>query len=282
MGYPDVPHKGKAGEPGTDPGHEDELGQKLHEIARQHGFTLEAVAVMWAALQQGGGMAQFSHPEFGGRGQWMSNGMMMLGDMFNRSLATRVSALCEALAPLALGHTELRAAIGSAGSAGTWWPSAFGRPATAGSQNDTRYAWFADQKALLIHRAGHVEAYDTADHQIRGAAQQQGGSPGTLSFSSQHGPVDVATLERIALPHEPTSGASNREPMHDVPFERLPVSKVAAFEGASQPSTGPKDRRLALAQEILDTLERLAELQIKGVLTEEEFRAKKTELLARL
>ena len=38
-----------------------------------------------------GAMAQFSHPEFGGSGQWMRGGMIMVSDMFNNYLKGRRS-----------------------------------------------------------------------------------------------------------------------------------------------------------------------------------------------
>ena len=47
-----------------------------------------------------GGMAQFRHPEFGGSGQWMSGGAVMISDMFNNALKARVDALCNELAGL--------------------------------------------------------------------------------------------------------------------------------------------------------------------------------------
>jgi hypothetical protein len=37
--------------------------------------------MMFAVLNGNGGMAQFSHGEFGGSGQWMRGGMTMIGDM---------------------------------------------------------------------------------------------------------------------------------------------------------------------------------------------------------
>jgi len=50
--------------------------------------------MMYAVLNGNGSMAQFSHPGFGGSGQWMRGGMLMLGDMFNHGLKSRVDALC--------------------------------------------------------------------------------------------------------------------------------------------------------------------------------------------
>jgi hypothetical protein len=43
-------------------------------------------------------MAQFRHPEFGGTGQWMRCGMIMIGEMFNNTLKARVEALCNDIA----------------------------------------------------------------------------------------------------------------------------------------------------------------------------------------
>ena len=71
-------------------------GQRLvQDLARRHDFSKEAVTEMLSAIVAGHGrMAQFSHPEFAGNGQWMSGGMLMLGDMFNQALKSRVDALC--------------------------------------------------------------------------------------------------------------------------------------------------------------------------------------------
>jgi hypothetical protein len=71
-------------------------GEKIAgDLARRHGFSVDAVThMMYAVLNGNGSMAQFSHPEFGGSGQWMRSGMLMLGDMFNYGLKGRVDALC--------------------------------------------------------------------------------------------------------------------------------------------------------------------------------------------
>ena len=45
-------------------------------------------------------MAQFNLSEPGGSGQWMSGGMVMVGDVFNRGLKARVDSLCNDLAAL--------------------------------------------------------------------------------------------------------------------------------------------------------------------------------------
>ena len=70
--------------------------QVVNDLSQRHGFSHDAVMhMMFAVLNGNGSMAQFSHPDFGGSGQWMRGGMMMLGDMFNHGLKSRVDALCQ-------------------------------------------------------------------------------------------------------------------------------------------------------------------------------------------
>src|ERR1700754_3003673 len=70
----------------------------IDELAERHGFSRDAVTSMLESVARGHGtMAQFDHPEFGGRGQWMGGGMTMVSDRFNDSLKSRVAALCSDL-----------------------------------------------------------------------------------------------------------------------------------------------------------------------------------------
>src|SRR3954465_6270814 len=81
---------------------------KIAEIAQRHGVSTDGVLTMLDALQRGGGgMAQFSHPEFGGSGQWMRGGMTMIGDMFNNALKARVDGLCADLSALVASQPDL-------------------------------------------------------------------------------------------------------------------------------------------------------------------------------
>jgi hypothetical protein len=74
-------------------------------VAQRHGFSSDAVLTMLLAVSAGyGNQAQFSHPEFGGMGQWSSGGMVMIGDMFNNYLKGRVSSLCQELSTLIQGQ----------------------------------------------------------------------------------------------------------------------------------------------------------------------------------
>ena len=85
----------------------------------------------------------------------------------------------------------------ASGSSGGWWPAELQRPSSTGAQNDVRYAYFADVKRLAIDTGGAVTVYDTLDHEIGGFSQQQS-TGATMSFTSQHGPVDVKSLPVVS------------------------------------------------------------------------------------
>jgi hypothetical protein len=164
----------------------------IADLAARHGFSIEAVRVIAEALRHGGGhMAQFNHPELGGMGQWAGDGMIMIGDMFNIALKTRVDALCR---DLAAHPGPVAASPGlEPASDGRWWPTGLGTPSARGDQNGMRYAFFADQHRLAIQQDGHVRIYDTGPHRITGFAQQQGAA---LRFSTPDGPVSLDVFRK--------------------------------------------------------------------------------------
>ncbi|WP_129139326.1 SHOCT domain-containing protein [Modicisalibacter coralii] len=262
----------------------------VDELAQRHGFSREAVIHMLFAVRDGnGGMAQFSHPEFGGSGQWMRGGMLMLGDMFNHGLKGRVDALCHDVAErlaaqpglLHTGSFQSQRQSGGARQyqdtgdmAGTsslfvadpddrWWPAALGEPDARGTQNQLRYAYFAGPRRLAVHSNGRVRVYDTGDHRIGGFAQQQGAG-GSITFTSQHGSVDVTRLTLVSTDDAGLAAAP-------------PTSEPAPPPPSAAPAGLP-----AGGDDIFAALERLGDLKAKGILTEAEFAAKKAELLARL
>lgn len=229
----------------TDKEREDVAG-----IAQRHGFSPDAVKAMLAALVRGQGrQAQFDHPEFGGMGQW-SGGMLMIGDMFNNSLKARVEALIRDLSDLAGSVPQDRQAGG-----GSDWPAELGTPSSSGAQNDMRYAVFPASRRLAVMRGGRMSLYDTGDHRISGVSQQQGGGH-SLSFTSQHGPVPLDSLDPADLPGTAPAQEARPEP------------------AASQPAKGEGS--------IPAMIEQLHALLSRGILTQAEFDAKKAELLSRL
>jgi hypothetical protein len=246
----------------SSPSHRQDLPDSKHGppqlamLAARHGFSEAAARTFWNALTAGrGGMAQFDHPEFGGPGQWMRGGMLMVGDMFNHALAARVRALADDLGTLYddMPMEAKEQAAGATADAYRWWPEGLRNPSTLGAQNGVRYAYFPAEGRLAIERGGELELYDTGEHSISGVSQQQGGNS-TLAFSSQRGPVELSALRRI--------GARDESPA------------PAGRDSTAGPSSN--------AGEILDIIEKLSILCEQGVLSKEEFSAKKAQLLDRL
>jgi hypothetical protein len=245
--------------------------------------------MLQSVINGNGSMAQFSHPEFGGSGQWMKGGMIMLGDMFNNGLKNSVSGLCQELSNLIANQPGLiqsgsfqsqnqgtqqqsnfsggpqQNSSGSAvcvslftpppaGSSGNWWPQGLQFPTSTGAQNNIRYAYFATIRRLAIEINGKVTLYDTLDHQIGGFSQQQS-IGGSVTFTSQYGLVDVSTLPIVFADNAPVQSAVENQ----VPTQ---VTEQKA--------------------DIFIAIEKLANLKDKGILSETEYSTKKAELLARL
>jgi hypothetical protein len=173
-------------------------------LAMRHSVSPDAVRTVLRALRTGGGMAQFSHPDFGGMSQW-STGMTMVGDMFNDDLKSKLNALCADLsAYLAATGTadkgsaseDSRVSYRSAVKRDDWLPAEFGTPSAVGSQNSLRYAVFPEKRRLVIDDGGRIDTYDTGNHKIYGIAQAQS-TDQTLTFTSQDGLVRVADLAKV-------------------------------------------------------------------------------------
>ncbi|SDN31736.1 Short C-terminal domain-containing protein [Methylobacterium phyllostachyos] len=224
----------------------------LQSIADRHGVSLDAVRHLVQALERGHGtMAQFDHPDLGGMGQWFSGGMVMVGRMFDDGLKARVGALCTELAASLPAGGFSEAAPAARRSGGEWWPADLGSPASTGSQNGMRYAYFPESRRLAVEAGSGVVVYDTGEHHITGVSQANG----SLGFTGPAGAVDLARLRRI----EAEAAAPRQvDPAQAPPPERAPPGDVLA------------------------TIERLAALHARGVLTDREFSDKKAELLARL
>ncbi|NOT83727.1 MAG: SHOCT domain-containing protein [Methylococcaceae bacterium] len=273
--------------------------QIINNLAQRYHFSPDAVfSLLQSVINGNGSMAQFSHPEFGGSGQWMRGGMIMLGDMFNNGLKNSVGGLCQELANLVANQPGLiqsgsfqsqnqgnqqqnnygnnqpqnnSSATGTvslfvpppAGSSGNWWPAGLQFPNSTGAQNNVRYAYFATIRRLAIEVNGHVTLYDTLDHQIGGFSQQQSVG-GSIIFTSQYGLVDVSTLPIIAIDNVPVP----------IPVQPQPVPAFHANPVNTQDAGQEAD--------IFGAIEKLANLKDKGILTDSEFSDKKAELLARL
>jgi hypothetical protein len=247
-------------------------------------------------------MAQFSHPEFGGSGQWMQGGMTMIGDMFNNYLKGRVDNLCAELSRLISnqpglvrtgsfqsqsqnGSTQVNAWGGGDPSGNPnsnnlfvpapvlpdWWGPDLRWPNSSGGQNGMRYAWFAQARRLAIESNGQVIIYDTLDHQIGGVSQQQSGGF-SVTFSSQYGYVDLNRLPVVSI--------NGMAPLAPMP---TPAPAPQNYNNTTAYSAAAVNNSFDGAQgDIFTSIEKLATLQSRGILSEQEFATKKAELLSRL
>jgi Short C-terminal domain len=280
--------------------------QLIEEVAQRHGFGTDAVMSMLESVIRGNGsMAQFDHPEFGGSGQWMQGGMTMVSDMFNNYLKGQVHGLCSELSRLIANQPDLirsgsfqsqsqgtqqqrndgsgqqhqqSAGYGSSnqqqtaagpvgsvslfvpvapGTSGDWWPADLGRPNSTGAQNNVRYAFFAQHRRLAIEVNGKMTVYDTLAHQINGFSQQQS-SGASLTFASPHGLLAVASLPVVSVGTVPQ------------PAPPLVQEKPVGTQSVAREA------------DVFITIEKLAQLHAKGILSDEEFAAKKAELMSRL
>lgn len=252
--------------------------QIVSSLSQRYGVSTDAVrALLVAVINGGGSMAQFYHPELGGNGQWMRGGMTMVGDMFNYGLQGTVSGICSELSnftasnqayvplpPPPQGQGQFQGSGNGSFGSYNWWPGDLGSPSSSGGQNDSRYAYFPQARRLAVQHNGHVTIYDTLDHQIGGVQQQQGGPSGSQSFTSQFGTFTVESLPLVSGDLQP---AGPPAPSSQPSFTPI-VSGSASGSGSSE--------------DLFAALERLGSLREKGILSEQEFQAKKSEILARL
>jgi hypothetical protein len=262
--------------------------QIVQNLANAYGFSTDAVMILLQAVAAGGGtQAQFNHPELGGMGQWSQGGMIMIGDMFNNGLKYKVSQLCDELSgylrnqPLfapAPSQSQMQSQGGGwpsqgagvsffvqGSGSGSWWPAELGAPSSSGAQNDLRYAYFPATRRLAIQQGGVTRIYDTGDHMIGGVSQQQGGDQ-SLTFTSQFGLVRVSDLPLVSA-----------APQASAPTSYTPTAPAAPAPDVHAP-TAPTQG----GHDVFAAIEKLAALREKGILSEEEFSAKKAELLSRL
>ncbi|OWU86590.1 hypothetical protein ATO6_07345 [Oceanicola sp. 22II-s10i] len=269
-----------------------EEGQRIiADVASRHGISVDAACQMLDAVAAGhGSQAQFNIAELGGMGQWSQGGMTMVGDMFNHGLAARVNALCAELSDIvqsqpvftrpAASQSQSQSPGGGVSlfvPSGSDWPAELGTPASVGAQNDMRYAYFPDRQRLAVDVGGRITVYDTGDHRISGFGQAQSGGQ-SLSFNSQYGLIDLSQLHRV----DDGAAAVAQAPVPETMPEQAEAKQAPNDEPVTaQPEAQPKGGAMSDDQ-IFDRIERLAGLLEKGIITQSEFDAKKTELLARL
>ncbi|WP_320203565.1 SHOCT domain-containing protein [Agrobacterium rosae] len=264
----------------------------VDDLSQRHGVSQGVIEHLTMALIAGHtNQAQFNHSELGGMGQWSSGGMIMVGDMFNNGLKHRVDMLCSEIADcirsgkLSGPKSDRPYQSQSQGNGSSFfyqssshsssWPQHLGQASSTGAQNNLRYAFFPVTRRLAIDVNGEITVYDTKDHNIGGFSQQQSGDQ-SLTFTSQHGLVRVADLDIVTAAGSPETPLDTQGAMPNL-MEAAPIPSV------TPPSTNLVSEPTAFHQDdIISKIERLAGLRSKGIISDEEFAAKKTELLERL
>jgi hypothetical protein len=275
--------------------------QIINNIAQRYNFSPDAVFSMLQSVINGNGsMAQFNHPEFGGSGQWMRGGMIMLGDMFNNGLKNSVGGLCQELSNLIASQPGLiQSGSFQSQHQGTQQQSNYG--GNQQQQNSTGTSgtcqlvctsacrkfwklvarWPAIPPPVQVRKItcvmpilppfggwqlkqmGMLPFTTHLDHQIGGFSQQQSvGS--SITFTSQYGLVDIKTLPVISIDNVPVQKPDQSQPVPS--FQPRPDNTQFTNQEA----------------DIFTAIEKLANLKDKGILTDAEYSAKKAELLARL
>jgi Short C-terminal domain len=285
--------------------------QKLTELTQKYQLSELAIMVLWQALIKGNGkMAQFNHPELGGVGQWLPGGLTMISDMSNSHLKMVIDNLCGELSILIkedyfnsikwnepLSHPGSRqqqqqsqgnidnseAVKANPFNYDPWWPIEFGAPTLSGNQNGLLYAYFAHKQRLVLEKQGEISVYNTLHHQISGVSQQQSSSGQLLVFTSPDGTLTVTDLPLISSVthpvHEPSVKESNQPTDIIAKAEKIKGMLPRAAPQIESP-TKPADE--SPQPDIFSTIKKLAELKEQGIISEQEFEAKKTELLSRL
>ena len=180
-------------------------------IAQRYVVSEDAVRELVRALEfTGGKLAQFSHPDLGGRGQWMP-GMIMLSDTSDAQTKARIAGLCAEVSAIVQGRQtsadEALAVPMDAGASAacvtmpageSWWPASFGHPSACGDQHGIRYAYFPDRDRLLVQQGARINSYDTTGRRITGFAQQQ--STGShICFTTESGSLELADLKCVPI-----------------------------------------------------------------------------------
>ncbi|MGF1560657.1 MAG: SHOCT domain-containing protein [Geminicoccaceae bacterium] len=243
----------------------DSLCTELAGILRERGVFVGAPASSQQQSQSGGGQQQQFGGGFGGQQQSSGGVTTSMGGGMASGASLFVSG-------------------GASGM--SWWPSELGQPSSTGAQNQLRYAVFPTTRRLAIDNHGQITVYDIGDHQISGFSQQQSGDQ-SLTFTSQYGLVRVADLPVVqgvgkAAAEQPSVSAAAETKAPAEARKTAPSSSAAAEPVQSTPAPSQATVADVSEDDIFAKIERLAALHAKGILSDDEFNAKKAELLARL
>ena len=278
--------------------------QLIEEAAQRHGFSTDAVMSMLESVIRGNGsMAQSRTPNLVAPANGCFGGMTMVSDMFNNYLKGRVDGLCSELSRLIASQPDMiRSGSFQSQSQGIQRQDGGGLQ----HQQSAGYGG-SNQQQTAAGPVGHREPVCSGRprHLWRLVARRSLGSPTvpvlrtTSAMPSSHGPapghrsewqgdgirharspdqrVLAAAIPR-RIPHlcEPARPGCRRHPPGCLGRWGSAAGVAARAGGARQHSSPSREA------DVFATIEKLAQLHAKGILSEEEFSAKKAELLSRL
>lgn len=288
------------------------------EVARDHGFSVEAVEAMLHAVAAGhGSQAQFNHPEFGGMGQWSSGGMIMIGDMFNNALAGRVATLASALADVVRNQPMFTVpAQSQTQSGGGGQQQMQGSGQMQGGSFQSQGGGFGQQGqggglSLFVAGSGQNDWWP-ADLGAAGSI----GSQNSLRYAyfpaarrlaiDNAGQVSVYDTGDHQISGFGQQQSGDQSITFTSQFGTVRVADLPVVSGAGGPHGGGVSFKVQDDQhyrtsspapasaspqatpssggsdEIFGLIEKLSDLRAKGILTDAEFETKKAELLSRL
>lgn len=284
----------------------------INAISQRTGFSPDAVTSMLFSVIAGNGtMAQFSHPEFGGSGQWMAGGMTMVSDMFNNYLKGRVDGLCSELSNLVAsqpgltqaGSFQSQSQNGGYSGGGQWQTSGGG-----GFGGSMGGSFGGNQPSLFVPEASGGFNWWPADLGQPASTGAQNGVryayfPGARrlaidlngqvtvydsldhqigGFSQQQGGSGSLTFTSqygtVFVSSLPIVSGAPQAPAYAPP---PPVYDPPPQSFAPQPQSFGSPQPLG-QNEVISAIEKLADLHAKGILSDQEFSTKKAELLSRL
>jgi hypothetical protein len=288
--------------------------QVINDLARRHGFSPDAVMSMLESVINGNGRAaQFNHPEFGGSGQWMQGGMIMVSDMFNNSLKGRIDGLCVELSGLVaiqpdlirggsfqsqsqgnrqqvnVGGDQQQQQVGGCGgsqqeqnSTGPVGPVSLFVPPAPGTSGDW---WPGDLRWPTSTGAQNAVRYAYFAPARRLAIEVNGRVTVYDTLDHQISGFSQQQSQGGSLSFSSQYGLIDVANLPVISIDG--VSQQAPVPAASAPSP-PQERPSfsaksnARQEDVLATIEKLGDLRDKGILSDEEFATKKAELLSRL
>ncbi|MDQ7026023.1 MAG: hypothetical protein Q9P01_01710 [Anaerolineae bacterium] len=195
----------------------------ITNIARKYALPIEVVRQLASELEKTGGQSvRFDIKGLGGKGLWRINQAASVGNGFNTALNEVVTDLCNDIS------TEIHAINGAESEASTmiskdelalkvdlddtvtllapttlkpksWWPEHYGQdPEKTGNVTGMRFAYFAQQRRLILSQGLRNRIFDTGDYNVQNVVAGQESGFFNLIVLTIEGDIQLADLPEVA------------------------------------------------------------------------------------